>query len=41
MWWMSDMALGGTLLWRGALLSKMALATTVEEGMAGGGSSSR
>jgi hypothetical protein len=35
------MALGGILLWRGALSSEVARATTVEAGVAGGGSSGR
>jgi hypothetical protein len=38
-WWMSDMALSGILLRRGALPSEVARATTVEAGVAGGGSS--
>jgi hypothetical protein len=38
---MSDVALSGLLLWRGALLSEVARVTTVEEGVAGGGSSGR
>jgi hypothetical protein len=36
---MSDVALSGILLWRGALWSKVARATTVKAGVAGGGSS--
>jgi hypothetical protein len=36
---MSDVALSGILLWRGAILSEVAWATTVEAGVAGGGSS--
>jgi hypothetical protein len=39
MWWMGDMALRGSLLWRGALSSKMDRATTIEAGVAGGDSS--
>jgi hypothetical protein len=38
-WWMSDMALSGILLRRGALPSEVARATTVEAGVVGGGSS--
>jgi hypothetical protein len=34
-------ALSGVLLWRGALWSKVARVTTVEAGVAGGGSSGR
>jgi hypothetical protein len=40
-WWMSDVALSGILLRRGALSSKVARATTVEAGVAGGGPSGR
>jgi hypothetical protein len=40
-WWMSDVALRGILLWRGALSSEVAQATTVEAGAAEGGPSSR
>jgi hypothetical protein len=38
-WWMSDVALRGILLWRGALSSEVAQATTVEAGVTGGGPS--
>jgi hypothetical protein len=38
-WWMGDVALRGNLLRRGALSSKVAQVTTVEAGVAGGGSS--
>jgi hypothetical protein len=38
---MDDVALRGSLLRRGALSSKVARATTVEAGVAGGGSSGR
>jgi hypothetical protein len=37
--WTSDAALGGILLWRGALSSEVARATTVEASVAGGGPS--
>jgi hypothetical protein len=40
-WWRGDLALCGSLLRRGALSSEVAGATTVEAGVAGGGSSSR
>jgi hypothetical protein len=40
-WWMSDVALRGILLWRGALLREVARATTVEAGVARGGPSGR
>jgi hypothetical protein len=40
-WWMSDVALSGILLWRGALPSEVARATTIEAGVAGGGPSGR
>jgi hypothetical protein len=40
-WWMGDVALRGSLLRRGALSSEVAGATTVEAGVAGGGSSGR
>jgi hypothetical protein len=40
-WWMGDVALRGSLLQRGALSSKVARATTVEAGVAGGSSSSQ
>jgi hypothetical protein len=40
-WWMSDIALCGSLLRRGALSSEVARATTVEAGVAGGDSSGR
>jgi hypothetical protein len=36
---MSDVALGGVLLGRGALSCEVARSATVEAGMAGGGSS--
>jgi hypothetical protein len=35
---MSDMALSGILLWRGALSSEVARATTIEAGVARSGS---
>jgi hypothetical protein len=38
-WWMSDVALSGILLRSGALSSEVARATTIEAGVAGGGSS--
>jgi hypothetical protein len=38
-WWMSDVALSGILLRSGALSSEVTRATTVEAGVAGGGSS--
>jgi hypothetical protein len=38
-WWLSDVALSGILLRSGALSSEVAQATTVEAGVAGGGSS--
>jgi hypothetical protein len=40
-WWRGDVALRGSLLRRGALPSKVAGATTIEAGVAGGGSSGR
>jgi hypothetical protein len=40
-WWMSDVALRGSLLRCGALSSEVARATTVEAGVARGGSSGR
>jgi hypothetical protein len=40
-WWMGDVTLSGVLLGRRALSSEVARATTVEAGVAGGGSSSR
>jgi hypothetical protein len=38
-WWMGDVALSGILLGHGALSSEVDQATTVEAGVAGGGSS--
>jgi hypothetical protein len=37
-WWMGDMALREILLWSSALSSEVVRATTVEAGVAGGGS---
>jgi hypothetical protein len=38
---MGDVSLSGVLLWSGALSSEVAQATTIEVGVAGGGSSSQ
>jgi hypothetical protein len=38
-WWMSDVVLSDILLWRGALSSEVARATTTEAVVAGGGPS--
>jgi hypothetical protein len=40
-WWRGDLALRGSLLWRSALSSEVAGATTVEVGVARGGSNGR
>jgi hypothetical protein len=40
-WWLSDVALSSILLRSGALSSKVAWVTTVEAGVAGGGSHGR
>jgi hypothetical protein len=41
MWWMTDMALSGVLLWSSALLGEVANTTTVEADVAGGGPNGR